>query len=175
MKTLILDIDCQRVKPQLVLKLLNLPKLKHFGRLFNVDGTFWRLIPRTYFKNITTIHIGRIQYPNSEPVIENPKFLPDLGFGIKWAFLNIKQINIYLGYARIDTDNLLQLLKLMKVGIPSNENKSITNVNFYQVFDWNLIDSRGWKYVSEQYCGYRIKVTVNDGIEFDFKTSKCFG
>ena len=88
--SLMLDIDCGRIPPRIILGLLKLPKMKRFGRLYNLDGKFWRLVPRIAFPNIIEIHIGRIVYPNSPYFIETPKFLGDVGFGIKWSFPNIE-------------------------------------------------------------------------------------
>ena len=173
--SLLLDLDCQRIPLRLVLDLLSLPKLENFGRLYNVDASFWRMVPKVAFANIKTFHAGRIQYPNSEPFIESPNFLNDLGFGIKWAFPNIKNVYIYMGYSRVNTDVLLAVLKLLKFGIPSNSNKSITFVGLFQVFDWKNVDVRNWKYVAEQYCGYRTRVFISDGKDMDSSNSRTFG
>lgn len=80
-----------------------------------------------------------------------------------------------MGGDRVNTDKLLEVLKLLKYGIPSNSNKSIKYVGFYQVSDWKLLDARNWKYVAEQYCGYKTKVCITDGTTGNLDNARVFG
>ncbi|KAI8892518.1 hypothetical protein BC833DRAFT_570025 [Globomyces pollinis-pini] len=175
--TLLIDLDQEKHGAQTIYSLFNsLEHLESFGRLGRVDRSFWRLFSKQKCVKIKSIQLGNIKVPIAHRLSPNLKFLPDLAFGVVWAFPNIETVSINIGFqGGLDTDILLDIAKQLKDGLPGSENKSkLKRLEMFQVSDVDLLRAFQWNYVALTYGGGEpISIYVTDDAVIGGNTGRC--
>ncbi|KAJ3367660.1 hypothetical protein HDU91_001227 [Kappamyces sp. JEL0680] len=168
LETLVMDLDMIKHGPDVMYSVfLSLPNLRRIGRLGRVDKRFWRLFPKHGGRGIISVQVGTLKVPSTHLLDGNKNFFPDLAFGLLWAFPNLREVSIFVGFQGSDTDQLLDIVKQLKEGLPLVYKeyepsiradpmlRKLEKVELLQVSDCDLLQPARWNYVASKHGGGR--------------------
>ena len=172
LQRLVADFDSETLSPGLLHTLFaKLPYLTEIGRLARVGRAFWRCFTnRTAAKAISKLEIGHLKCAYSHRIDANGDFLDLLAIGIRFAFPNLLDLKLYLGFQNIPSDKLLEICKGLKMGGANECRSTIRSICIYQMSGALSIRKQDWEYTSLVYGGGKtMKICLSDSQSLQVK------